>query len=165
MMLSSRIHISRKQGLNNFIQHLAEDHHLCPCPRWLGTNVAKELRIWWEISPVILLHIFYRLQANQCKWCSSILHRKPTGHGPSTLLWESWTQSAYTTARRHWWTGSGKGISLFIPPSFPLPFSNICFLSVSLCLFCKCMQNHFSHVWVCATPWTHQVPLSMGFYR
>ena len=32
---------------------------------------------------------------------------------------------------------------------------------------CGCVLSHFSHVWLCATPWTvtHQSPLSMGFSR
>ena len=30
-----------------------------------------------------------------------------------------------------------------------------------------CMLSHFSHVWLCVTPWTvaFQAPLSMGFSR
>ena len=30
-----------------------------------------------------------------------------------------------------------------------------------------CMLSHFSHIWLCVTPWTvaHQAPLSMGFCR
>ena len=38
----------------------------------------------------------------------------------------------------------------------------------SLVVFsCACVLSHFSHVWLCATPWTisHQAPLSMGFSR
>ena len=36
-----------------------------------------------------------------------------------------------------------------------------------ICLCTMCMLSHFSHVWLCATPWTvaHQPPLSMGFSR
>ena len=36
-----------------------------------------------------------------------------------------------------------------------------------ICLCTMCMLSHFSHVWLCATPWTvaHQPPLSMGFFR
>ena len=32
---------------------------------------------------------------------------------------------------------------------------------------CAYVLSHFSHVWLCATPWTvaHQAPLSMGFSR
>lgn len=55
---------------------------------------------------------------------SSILHRKATSHRPSALLWEPWPQPTDTTAGRHRWAGSGKGVSLFIPTFFPLPFGN-----------------------------------------
>ena len=40
-------------------------------------------------------------------------------------------------------------------------------LSITLDPPCVCMLSRFSHVWLCATPWTvaHQAPLSMGFSR
>ena len=54
-----------------------------------------------------------------------------------------------------WW--GQRWIQLTLPnPNF------YCLTAVSACVL-----NHFSHVWLFATPWTvaHQTPLSMGFSR
>ena len=58
---------------------------------------------------------------------------------------------------------------IIFPPSAHLEI-NHCMLSNqsrNKCKCCQAMPSHFSHVWLCATPWTVacQAPLSIGFSR
>ena len=54
--------------------------------------------------------------------------------------------------------------SLSLPNLFPLG-NHKSFLYVWESFSVSCMPSHFSHVQLCATPWTvaHHAPLSMGF--
>jgi len=75
------------------------------------------------------------------------------------LGWKKWMKEVkgYKLPVRVWINSADVMYSLLII------VNNACVCAKSLLL----LLSHFSHVWLCATPWTaaHQAPLSLGFSR